>query len=493
MNTLKVWLRGNSSTITILWPLLLIYILTLSLSTVKSDTWWHLRAGKDILAGDFKYEDSYSYTAEGRYWPDHEWAYQVFLYSLHWLSEVTFSAPFLIPLAVTALLMTAAIGLTLPSRETVRSLNLDLSFSWFALALTTAVTITVWSSTRPQVVSFFLFSLTCWLLRREKFWPIPFVILVWVQFHAAFLYGLMAIFAFFLGSLGHWAFHRSDRVALKRTLTLMAVGVLSALLSLVNPLGFGMWEYALADRSELIAHGVSEWTPGLRYDGFFVSLLLIVLFIIGFVHKRWHRVTSWVAISDLLLMAFAILLFISGVRHAPILSLALLAILIRVGSPERAAAPEPLTLRNGGRWIAPLVALGLAVAVTGPLFHAIEGRADVHPVSAKTVKEVRACIADRGGNLYTDYNTGAEFIWFTPEIPVFVDNRYDPYPKEILDAALKDFKKKDVLLPLLDRYNVNCAVIPEDSGLGGGVLGEAKWRLQSTDGRWIVLSRPADR
>src|SRR5258708_18259974 len=50
----------------------------------QSDTYWHLRAGEDIWRTlSVPLTDSYSYTAAGRLWPDHEWLGLAGAYPLH--------------------------------------------------------------------------------------------------------------------------------------------------------------------------------------------------------------------------------------------------------------------------------------------------------------------------------------------------------------------------------------------------------------------------
>jgi len=48
------------------------------------DTYWHLRAGREIWQTlHVPLADHYSYTADGRFWPNHEWLWQALSYALH--------------------------------------------------------------------------------------------------------------------------------------------------------------------------------------------------------------------------------------------------------------------------------------------------------------------------------------------------------------------------------------------------------------------------
>ena len=55
-----------------------------ALAPVQSDTWWLLRAGEDIWqSGSVPLIDTYSHTAAGRYWWNHEWLTEIVFYGAH--------------------------------------------------------------------------------------------------------------------------------------------------------------------------------------------------------------------------------------------------------------------------------------------------------------------------------------------------------------------------------------------------------------------------
>jgi len=50
----------------------------------QNDTWWHLRAGEDIWrTHGVPLRDTFSHTAFGTYWPDHEWLSQALFFALY--------------------------------------------------------------------------------------------------------------------------------------------------------------------------------------------------------------------------------------------------------------------------------------------------------------------------------------------------------------------------------------------------------------------------
>ena len=76
-------------------------------------------------------------------------------------------------------------------------------------------------------------------------------------------------------------------------------------------------------------------------------------------------------------------------------------------------------------------------------------------------------------------------IWQVPERPVFVDNRQDPYPADLLfRAALAE--QQAAYRELFERYAVRCALVP-----AGGQLAEAQrragWQTLFADDTLAVL------
>ncbi len=75
------------------------------ISPAQNDTFWHLRAGADIWrTGHVPAVDTYSYTAAGLPWPDHEWLWQAFSYGCYRVGGFPF-----LTVAVAGLILLAAL------------------------------------------------------------------------------------------------------------------------------------------------------------------------------------------------------------------------------------------------------------------------------------------------------------------------------------------------------------------------------------------------
>lgn len=93
--------------------------------------------------------------------------------------------------------------------------------------------------------------------------PIIALFFLWVNLHALVAVGLMVFGAAILGS-GAQALFGSDRfdgVARRRALALLAVGVLCALATLLNPYGLALWSAADQLKPGNMSLAIEEWKP----------------------------------------------------------------------------------------------------------------------------------------------------------------------------------------------------------------------------------------
>ena len=80
--------------------LLLAVFLTCGLTPVQSDTWWQLRAGADMWTSrQVLLTDTFSHTANGAFWVNHEWLAEVIFYGAYRLGQNRVDAPVASPLS----------------------------------------------------------------------------------------------------------------------------------------------------------------------------------------------------------------------------------------------------------------------------------------------------------------------------------------------------------------------------------------------------------
>ncbi len=222
----------------------------LSRTWADPDLWGHVRFGRDILAGGIPHVDPYSFTSDIP-WVNHEWLAEVAM-DLVWTAA---GAPGLI------LLKMGLIGAAL--LFVARVLKFDHIEGPQRDLLLFAAIAGMWARVfviRPQVFSVALFAAVLWILRSAKrgrtsrLWLLPLVFAIWVNLHGGWIVGL--------GVLVMWTAVEASpfrRFGIRWPVPI-AVTILSALATLLNPYGPGMWTF-LAGSVGLNRPNVNDWRP----------------------------------------------------------------------------------------------------------------------------------------------------------------------------------------------------------------------------------------
>lgn len=168
------------------------------LTLVDSDTLLHIAVGRDILAtGTWPTADSYSFTAYGNECIAFEWLGQVGLALVARLGGLSALILLLVSLSATLLLL-------LYYYAYLRSGNAKAAFIACVMVLPLAGT---FFSLRPQTLGCIFLLITLISLerfrqgRQNTLWILPFVFLLWVNTHATFLFGLLALGLYWLSGL----------------------------------------------------------------------------------------------------------------------------------------------------------------------------------------------------------------------------------------------------------------------------------------------------
>ena len=147
-----------------------LYVVAFALGAVsraQDDLWWLLRAGSDIWrTGHVSLVERYSFTADGRYWSNHEWLWEAVAYALHHVGGMP--------------LLSAWTGATVLA--TVWVVRRSTTASGYVVPLVLGAALPLMSvswTTRPQVTSMLLFAVMVLLLIRERYAWIPPLFLLW--------------------------------------------------------------------------------------------------------------------------------------------------------------------------------------------------------------------------------------------------------------------------------------------------------------------------
>lgn len=450
----------------------------------QNDTYWHLRAGADIWrTGHAPLVDTYSFTAAGLRWPDHEWLWQLFLYGCHRLGGM----PLCNLAAATCVVATVAI---------VYRLTVGPRVTRFILLMVVLVPASCAWALRPQIVTLLaLCALVGWLA-RDRYRPIPFLFLVWANLHGGVMLGGIVLVGALLSAL--WRWWRWRRAADRRRLGWLALVIpLSGVATCATPLGLSLFRFVREGTSQAQIAWITEWQPtlpnGWLGGAFWLVALAFAALCIGRRRALLDGPTDgW---ADWVLVAATCALFPLACRSlrniAPCLMLAAPAASRLLGvdfhfrvwwrRADRRSTPDhprlnAALLAVAGAGAAGIVAVAWATAAA-PL--------DWRPIGGAAQSAVRAC----DGPLYNRYDEGGYLIWFTPEKKVFIDSRHDPYPLAFQQQAIAVQNGEQPYQPLFARWGIGCAFLPQDAALVGA-LQTAGWSTRYRDAKWAVLTAP---
>lgn len=442
----------------------LVVFICACLMPIQSDTWWHLRAGQEMWSRHFlMFHDEFSFTATGAYWPNHEWLSEIAFYLAYWIGGL----PGLTLLAAACL--TGAIVL---SWHLMRGAPVT-KLLFMAAAMSSIVM--VWT-VRPHIFTLLLLMVLMQLLLRETYWPLPGLFVVWANLHGGVALGLVVLAAVTLSE--GWM---GGRAKLRRMLVVCAACFGATLLT---PLGLGLWTTIPESIQKSMANGIAEWRPPFDFG--------------------WRHTGFW-AIAASLLVAVAVRRRAIATREDAALVLTALALLPLALRSSRNITPFVLMAGPALSRLVPLMsggsararvehhrfnaALLTACAVVGMV--AVAGawsrpakRLQWEPLSHEVIEAIRRC----QGRLYNRFDDGGYVIWFAPDVPVFVDNRQDPYPLTFLQDHLHREQSGD-FDEVFGRYAVTCAFLPHESPTAQQLLARG-WRVGAQDQRWLVIQAP---
>ena len=431
-------------------------------SPVQSDTWWLLRAGEEIWrGGGIPLTDTYSHTATGEYWPNHEWLTELVFFGLYRAGGLP-----LLTAACAALIMATWLG----SWRLMRG-GFELRFLLFGGSVVTAAT--AWA-VRPQAFSMAAFMAVTALLVSGRVAWLPVVFLAWANLHGAVALGLVAI-----AGAAAAEFVRERRIPWR----LAAAGALSALATLATPLGTRLWSFIPASMERSRINQLIEWqAPGA--DVMFWPFWALALALPVAAVWRWRTLDA--PSARLVGIALATLpLGVQAMRNVPVFLLVVVPALARLlASPAAASRPgSPRGERvDLNRWL-----LGLGAAA-GALVVAIGWMAPApslgwQPISAAAAAAVGECERP----LYNTYGDGGPLIWFVRSQPVFIDNRQDPYPLDLLRAN-RQAEITGEYHALFQRYGIRCAALSTASVLAGRLRDDDAWMERHADPQWSVFT-----
>lgn len=409
--------------------------------SIDSDTWWHLRAGKYMVDNQqLITEDVFSYTSYGKPWQYPGLWVQVFMFVIFdWFGPGGLNL--WVSLTVTSIFLLVW-----------KTTSGDTIFRAMVILLSAAASAIYWAA-RPYLVTYILFAITFLMLEkyvknnRRNLWPLPVLMIIWVNSHGGFLAGFLLVIPYLVDSVASWIIRKGSKEKLKNPLYLerfkhlIHIFLLMIGGSLINPNGWRIWELPFTTVSRQAEQlFIAEWQSPDFHDPYllpFGFLIILVMVVLGSSKDplRLYEI--------LLLTGFGFLGLIS-VRNIFFFVIVVPAIVIRYGtsvmsdlgrrlnfSIELNLNVSPKGLRKYlNYFLVMMVGLISALRIVTFLptkFNNVKFES-TYPVNA--VKFIQ----NNGfkGRVFNSYNYGGYLIWSLSEYPVFVDGRADLHQDETI-------------------------------------------------------------
>lgn len=438
---------------------------------------WHLRTGHLIIDSGIPRHDPYSFTVPGAPWVAQSWLAEVVYAGL----DRAFG-----PFAVRLLMGATGIALAVVAFR----LALRLAGSRVPAVLVTAAALwasaTMWAP-RPLMLGALALSALVWAvevpasrLGRRQLVAVPVIMWVWVNVHGTYILG----FAYLaLHLLGRWLDGAAPWKGRERTLLL--AGSVAGGVCLVNPYGpaLVLFPFDLVGRDVL--RDVVEWRSpdldtvrGVAY-ACWTSVLLACL---ALGRNRPSRRDVVVAIPFVFLGWWAL----RNVTIAPLVTLPIAAKALARGAAEAPALPVE-SARRAVHW----ALCGSIVLLAGAWTVQAAGQADFdttgYPVRAMRFLEREGLLGKR--MLTEDWSAGYVILRWWPRQRVFVDDRYDMYPKSVVRDYVTMARGDEGWARVLGSRDVEVVVWSRGAVLDQLLAESRAWARRYRDGQTVVYER----
>ncbi len=452
------------------WPLVAViflafaYVAFAPLLFNDGDTYWHLGAGRWVLDHmTVPTTDPFSFSARGQGWTAHEW-----------LAEVLMASAFAAASwAGVAVLFGGAVGLTLALagfhlRRFVRPLHAVAAIVLLFVLLQPSLL------ARPHVLAWPIVAFWTLLLlhARERRTAPPLaaslLMLVWANLHASFVFGLVMIPFFALEAL----LQEKDRANV--ALRWGAFGLLSLLLTLVNPTGLQGVLYAVQVSSMKILPLINEWRPSsLSKDPLFFAMSAAAA--VAVVASR-----ARIPLTRLLLIAALFYLALTHARHQALFGIVSL-LLVAPSLAHRAPAQDRVPRRAVAVTAVLALLLLFAVRLLVPLPHR---ETPVYP--GRAIASVPQPL--RSQPVLNSYDFGGALILHG--IAPFIDGRADMYGDDFTaDAHAIERGDARRFNEAVKRWNIRWTILHPSGRLVPVLDRDPNWRRAYADKYAVIHVR----
>jgi hypothetical protein len=456
------------------------------------DLWGHIRFGQLFVTHPHLVSrDTYSYSATGARFFDHEWLGEAVM-------AISYNAAGVIGLKLWKFFSTAVTLLLVADAEASTGASPSIQLPVLLIA---SVGLILQAQFRPQIFTLACFSALLALLARESYgrnarlWLVVPLMALWANLHGGFFIGIAAMLIY-AGAIMAGDFFTERGLERGGRLILMTAG--GSLATLLNPYGIGLWKTVFrALKDPYTRSVVKDWQPlwFAMHEQWRTnpSGLLLYAFVIGMVIALALGCMKYPpSRQDLPLIAIAALMAIAAwisVRNLALAALAASPPLCRrvsaaiSGPPGREASARPWSLASQ------FAALGISavLAHSGGLLSSRLATDRAYPAGALAFMRTHHL----SGNVLAEFGWGEYLIWHAaPADKIFIDGRYDTvYPLKVIDDYLRFFFDEPGADAVLDSYPHNFILIGPGTPARHVVERRADWRMIYKDDNSLLYER----
>jgi len=447
------------------------------------DFWWHLRTGELIVqTHTIPHVDPFSFSKAGERWITHEWLSEVLIFSLfrlggYGLVILTFS-----------LIITGAYFLVY-----IRCISQIRPYvAGFVLLLGAISTAPTWG-VRPQMISLFLFSLFLLLLERYRqngkvrvLFPLPLIMLIWVNLHAGYLLGIVLVGIYIVGGFIEMLLielHIEEQThnfpSLRALLNLFGFMCFCVLASFINPNGFHIVIYPFQTlTSHSMQKFIQEWFSTDFHQWMWqpFAFFLLGLIAVGMLAKKSIKPTN---ILLVLVSGYAALY---SMRNIPLFIVTAIPVFAeQIGFLVKihiSTKPLPRIPQLAGYFL-----VVCTILITGLCFVRVV-RQQAKTINDNFPKAATDWLLEKkpDGNLFNSYGWGGYLIWrMYPEFRVYVDGRADVYGDEFIIEYLSMYHAETGWEEKLKSHAIQTVLIESSSPLANMLRRAPPWRIVYED------------
>ena len=444
----------------------------------------HLTIGEYILArGSIPTRDLFSYTLAGAALTPHEWLSQVIFAGANHLGGLDGVVIF------SALLI--AVTFSLVYRQCYQRSQLALvSLGWAILGAATA---SLHWIARPHLFTLLMALLWVGELERIRLgdrrrrWVLPILMLVWANLHGGFLVGFVILGIYLIS----FQFSVTNK--------LFTMGVISGLATLINPVGWRLWETSVGflRNRYLVGHTAEYLPPDFHQASAWPFLMMIALSILFLGLNRDRKV-----LTHILLLAAWTVMGLYSARNVPLYAVISAPILadVSAGLIRRLATLKVFVQLDGrlvevdqqllGHAWPALAVLAVVTALANGVRLDFSGQGNyfspqVFPVNAVDWMEAHP-ITGAGFNYFP---WGGYLLYRTwPEQRVFIDGQTDFYGEQLTRQYEQAISLQPGWREVLQGNHVRWVLMPPESELARALQAEPGWITLYRDDTAMVFN-----